>query len=51
MRTIAARLGGEEPDPLDLDFPTVEDGLAGVRFILGAVASGKRTEWYQLSER
>jgi predicted dehydrogenase len=51
MRTIAARLGGEEPDPLDLDFPTVEDGLAGVRFILGAVASGKRAEWYQLSER
>src|SRR5690242_16802212 len=32
MRTIAARLAGEEPDPLDLDFPTVQDGVAGVRF-------------------
>ena len=40
MRTIGARLAGEAPDPLDLDFPTVEDGVAGVRFILGAVASG-----------
>ncbi|HEY7235918.1 MAG TPA: Gfo/Idh/MocA family oxidoreductase, partial [Gemmatimonadaceae bacterium] len=24
MRTIAARIAGEEPDPLDLDFPTVD---------------------------
>ena len=48
MRTIGARLAGEAPDPLDLDFPTVEDGLAGVRFILGAVASGKRADWFEL---
>jgi predicted dehydrogenase len=45
MRTIAARLGGEVPDPLDLDFPTVEDGLAGVRFIQTALASGRRGDW------
>ncbi|HKO15163.1 MAG TPA: Gfo/Idh/MocA family oxidoreductase [Gemmatimonadaceae bacterium] len=48
MRTISARLAGEEPDPLDLDFPTVEDGVAGVRFILGAVASGRRADWQDL---
>ena len=48
MRTIAARLAGEKPDPLDLDFPTVEDGLAGVRFILGAVTSGRHADWFQL---
>lgn len=51
MRTIAARLAGETPDPLDLDFPTVEDGLAGVRFILAAVASGKNAEWIDLDAR
>lgn len=50
MRTIAARLAGETPDPLDLDFPTVQDGLAGVRFILGAVASGQRADWSSLPE-
>jgi predicted dehydrogenase len=50
MRTIAARLAGEVPDPLDLDFPTVQDGLAGVRFILGAVASGRRADWLTLTE-
>ena len=49
MRSIGARLAGEEPDPLDLDFPTVEDGLAGVRFILGAVKSGQRADWLTLS--
>ena len=50
MRTIAARLAGEAPDPLDLDFPTVQDGLAGVRFILGAVASGERADWFDFAE-
>ena len=50
MRTIAARLAGEAPDPLDLDFPTVQDGLAGVRFILGAVASGDGAEWFDFTK-
>jgi predicted dehydrogenase len=49
MRTIAARLAGEAPDPLDLDFPTVDDGLAGVRFIRAAVESGRRSDWLSLS--
>jgi len=49
MRTIGARIAGEKPDPLDLDFPTVEDGLAGVRFILTAVDSGRKAEWRSLS--
>jgi len=50
MRTIGARIAGEKPNPLDLDFPTVEDGLAGVRFILAALASGKQGDWLTLSE-
>ncbi|HKW09623.1 MAG TPA: Gfo/Idh/MocA family oxidoreductase [Gemmatimonadaceae bacterium] len=49
MRTIGARVADEESDPLDLDFPTVEDGLAGVRFILGAVASGRNADWIELN--
>ena len=48
MRTISARLAGDKPDQLDLDFPTVDDGLAGVRFILAAVESGRRREWVHL---
>ena len=50
MRTIGARLAGEKPNPLDLDFPTVEDGLAGVRFILAALASGRQGDWISLSK-
>jgi predicted dehydrogenase len=49
MRVIGARLAGEAPEPLDLDFPTVDDGLAGVRFIQGAVKSGQRADWIELS--
>ncbi|CAN5715847.1 MAG: Gfo/Idh/MocA family oxidoreductase [Gemmatimonadota bacterium] len=45
IRTIAARMAGEEPDPLDLDFPTVRDGALGVHFIHAALRSGERREW------
>ena len=50
MRTIAARLAREKPDPLDLDFPTVDDGLAGVRFIQAALASGRNADWVSLGD-
>lgn len=49
LRTIAARQAGEEPDPLDLDFPTVEDGARGVHFILTALESGRREGWVDAS--
>jgi len=39
LRTIAARLAGEAPDPADLDFPTVDDGAHGVHFIETALRS------------
>ncbi len=41
-RTMAARIAGEEPDPLDLDFPTVQDGAIGVHFIQTALESGRQ---------
>lgn len=45
IRAIDARLAGQEPDALDLDFPTVADGARGVHFILSAVKSGERRDW------
>jgi len=38
---LQAKLAGEEPDPMHLDFPTVHDGLRGMRFIERVVASSK----------
>ncbi|MEM1057330.1 MAG: Gfo/Idh/MocA family oxidoreductase [Bacteroidota bacterium] len=45
LRTLRARLAGNEPDPLDLDFPTVEDGARGIHFILTALKSGEQQTW------
>jgi predicted dehydrogenase len=46
---IRARLAGEPADPLDADYPRVEDGARGVRFIERTVASAqselKWTPW------
>ena len=39
--TIRARLQDTEPDPLALDFPTVDDGLRGMLFIEAAVRSAR----------
>ncbi len=41
LRTIAARVSGADPDPADLDFPTVQDGARGVHFIETALKSGR----------
>lgn len=41
LRTIAARVAGADPDPADLDFPTVQDGAVGVHFIETALKSGR----------
>lgn len=39
---IQARLAGEQPDPLYTDFPTVQDGVRGMRFIEKVVASSQQ---------
>jgi predicted dehydrogenase len=49
MRVMAARAAGEEPDPLDLDFPTVRDGATGVHFIQAALRSGREGDWVDAS--
>ena len=42
--TIRARIRGVEPDPLALDFPTVDDGLRGMLFVEAVVASAASGE-------
>ncbi len=39
--TVRAHLSGSKPDPLDLDFPSVHDGLRGMLFIETVVESSK----------
>ena len=47
--TIRARLAGRKPDPLALDFPTVDDGLRGMQFIEALVKSAKTgAQWVKL---
>ena len=47
--TIRARLAGGEPDPLALDYPTVDDGLRGMLFIDAVVASARSSQkWTRL---
>ena len=42
--TVAAKISGEKPSDLALDFPTVEDGLRGMSFIETVLASAKSGE-------
>jgi predicted dehydrogenase len=48
-RTIAARETGREPEPHDLDFPTVQDGAIGVHFIEKALESDRKEAWVDAS--
>lgn len=48
-RAIAAKQTGEQPDPLEIDFPTVQDGAVGVHFIHKAIESGKKRNWVDAS--
>jgi len=47
--TIRARIAGDKPDPLALDFPSVEDGLRGMQFIETVVKSAKMgAKWVKM---
>ncbi|MFT5141609.1 MAG: putative dehydrogenase [Rhodothermales bacterium] len=48
-RVISARISGQEPNGLDLDFPTVQDGAVGVHFIHTAVRSSRDRAWVDAS--
>jgi len=50
--TIRASTLGDEPDPLALDFPTVDDGLRGMLFIESVVRSSRsKQKWTKLPSR
>ena len=50
--TIRARLAGAEPDPLALDFPTVDDGLRGMLLVEAAVRSARSArKWTRVPGR
>jgi predicted dehydrogenase len=47
--TLRKRISGEAPSAIDLDFPTVEDGVRGMQFIAAVVASSESDlKWYPL---
>lgn len=49
--TLRARLNGQEPNPLHLDFPGTEEGIRGMAFIDTVVASDKSSEkWTKFIE-
>lgn len=48
-KVVQAKLDGKEPAPEYLDFPTVHDGVRGMRFIDAVIESGeKNAEWIKL---
>ena len=48
---VAARMEGREPDVYATDYPGIEDGIRGMAFIEGCVASSKSAEkWYKLPQ-
>ncbi|MBC8154787.1 MAG: Gfo/Idh/MocA family oxidoreductase [Bacteroidetes bacterium] len=49
--TLRARLNGQQPDPIHLDFPGTEEGLRGMAFIDTVLASDKSSEkWTRFVE-
>ena len=46
---ILAKINGETPDQTACDFPTIEDGIEGVKFIHAAVKSSQNdAAWVEL---
>jgi hypothetical protein len=47
--TIRSALDGVKPDPLALDFPTVDDGVRGMQFLEAVVQSNRLgAKWVKL---
>lgn len=49
--TLRARLNGQQPDPIHLDFPGIKEGVRGLAFIDTVLASDKSSEkWTKFIE-
>ena len=46
--TIRAKVAGKKADPLSRDFPTVQDGVAGMKFIEAVVKS--KGKWVKIKK-
>ncbi|WP_229236303.1 Gfo/Idh/MocA family protein [Emticicia sp. TH156] len=45
-RTVRKRMNGETPTEIELDFPTIDDGIRGMQFVETVIASGKsNSKW------
>ena len=50
-RALRAHLAGRAPDPADLDFPTIAEGVRGMEFIDAVVESSRRNSvWIDLPQ-
>lgn len=50
-RTVRKRMNGEEPTEIELDFPTIDDGIRGMLFVESVIASGKsKSKWVKFKE-
>ena len=48
---LQAHLAGEEPNPIDLDFPSVEEGVRGMQFIEAIVSTkNSNQKWILLTD-
>ena len=48
---LQARLAGEEPNPIDLDFPSAEEGVRGMQFIEAIVSTkNSNQKWILLTD-
>ena len=48
-KVIQAKLAGQDPDPMHLDFPGVDDGVRGMQFIDAVIESGEQNAaWVSL---
>ncbi|MBK6993393.1 MAG: Gfo/Idh/MocA family oxidoreductase [Lewinellaceae bacterium] len=46
---VRAQEAGHQPDPIHADFPTIQDGVRGMRFIEKVIASGKsKAKWVRV---
>lgn len=48
---VRASMAGQQPDPVHTDFPTIQDGVRGMRFIEKVIASGKSSKkWVAIDD-
>jgi predicted dehydrogenase len=48
-RTVRKSIDGKKPTAMELDFPTIDDGIRGLQFVAAAIKSGKaNAKWVKM---